>query len=89
MTLDDKIAYFNSTNRLDKTKFDSPEEIGRLIDMHNNTKKEKALKRTDEDITEISKFLAKVMLKNSTTIILGNGLRKDTTKRQGGIILPS
>lgn len=65
---------FDATGKLDLEDFNSADEIGMFLDWYNLSIKQRAEKEGERDITEISKFLARMI--GRTTISMGRKSKK-------------
>ena len=65
---------FDATGKLDLEDFNSADEIGLFLDWYNNSIKERVEKEAGVEITEISKFLARMI--GRTTISMGRKSKK-------------
>lgn len=60
MNFEDKLNYIRSNKKVDYTKFNSADEITKMIDFHNQSVENDKDKRAENEVREISKFLARI-----------------------------
>jgi hypothetical protein len=61
----EKISYIKNNKKLDISKFDKVSEITNAIDFINNARDKELHDNVDNEVHEISKFLANIMFRKS------------------------